>query len=168
MPTPEETANQARAHALAGSLTTMEEFLSQEQKVFITAYEPVYRAMSDESARFDEKIVLIQSAVDSGELNDLEKADLGYELTRFIVLVDDRRRSKDLTVVFYEGELTGVTGYGVLRIDKLSTVGERRVIEMEVFTSPQHLLEVHGDDVVLTAARVINDRNDLTGYNAIL
>lgn len=152
--TPEELANQAHAHALEASLRTMEEFIDQEDKLFITAYEPVYRAVSNEVATFEETIAVVQSMVDGGEMSDADKAEYGYEPTRFIPLVDTKRSSSAFMVVFYEGQVSGERGYGVVKT-KVAPV-----VEMEVFTSPQHLLEVYGDEVVLATARIINDRGD--------
>lgn len=153
-PTPEELASQARAHALEASLRTMEEFINQEYKLFLTAYEPVYRAVSNEVATFEETIAVVQSMVESGEMSDAEKVEYGYEPTRFIPLIDPKRSDSSFMVVFYEGQVSGARGYGVVKTKATP------VIEMEVFASPQHLLEVCGDEVILTTARIINDRND--------
>lgn len=153
-PTPEELASQARAHALEASLRTMEEFINQEYKLFLTAYEPVYRAVSNEVATFEETITVVQSMVESGEMSDADKAEHGYEPTRFIPLIDNKRPNSAFMVVFYEGQVSGERGYGVIKTKATP------VVEMEVFSSPQHLLEVYGDEAVLTAARVINDRGE--------
>lgn len=82
-PSPGEIEQQARAHLLESSLTTMEDFLEQEDRHrFLTAYEHVYRATGDTYTTFAEKIAKIQEMVASGEMSEEEMAHHGYEPTR--------------------------------------------------------------------------------------
>ena len=127
-PSPQELADQARAHALEASLTTMEKFLTQEDKYFLLAEETVTRIGTD--------------------------GKVASEPTRLILLVDSKR-PLPLTPVYYEGADSGERGYGVL-----DSEAEPSSVKMESFTSPQHLLQVYGDEVVLAIARVIRNRND--------
>lgn len=132
-PTPEELTSQAHAHALEEALQTMEEFLDQEGKRFIL-----------------EEEIITRTPHDAQEVGDETKS----EMTHLILLVDPKRPTP-VTVVYYEGLDSGEKGYGIL-----SEASSHSSVEMMSFASPQHLLQVYGDDAVLAAARAINNRND--------
>ena len=140
----EQLSQQARAHALEAALTTMEAFVDQEDMhVFVMMREPTFRAPHDEGRTFDEAI-------------------LELEPTRYILLTRTVNSSVATSpvIVFYEGQVGGEKGYGVLHTAKSTPT-------IETFDSPQAILSAYGDEAILSAARFINERNlelDITKY----